>query len=47
MLCLPCCLTATLAVVVSFLLPPSLPAATIWQEGETPTSHTMNRHPWW
>lgn len=20
---------------------------TIWREGEQPTSHTMNRHPWW
>jgi len=34
---------ASLAVVVAA----TLHAETVWCEGESPVSHTMNRHPWW
>jgi hypothetical protein len=37
---------ATLALA-TLLVAPSLRAQTIWVEGESPQSNTMNRHPWW
>ncbi len=35
------------ALFALLLLPLSLPAATLWQEGESPVKSTMHRHPWW
>lgn len=36
-----------LASLLAFLVPARGQGETIWQEGEQPVAHTMNRHPWW
>lgn len=35
------------AALLALLTALPLSAATVWREGEDPTSHKMNRHPWW
>ncbi|MBT3201708.1 MAG: hypothetical protein HN350_17540 [Phycisphaerales bacterium] len=36
-----------IAVVFVLIGAPAAESAVIWIEGEKPTSHKMNRHPWW
>ena len=35
------------AALLALLIALPLSAATVWREGEDPTTHKMNRHPWW